>query len=172
MTAYSEQYQRVCGRPREELCKHGHDLSVTRTITPGGTYGCSACSRASVARSYQKRDPEAKKRSSRNTKLKRNYGITIEDYDRMFAAQGGVCKICGNHQRYQKLAVDHDHKTGKVRGLLCVHCNRALGHMFDSPLRLIRAAEYLRNATATTQISEDRQSRASTRRQNASVSSA
>jgi hypothetical protein len=61
--------------------------------------------------------------------LKRLYGITVEDYGRMFIEQNGRCAICGKHQLELSciLGVDHDHVTGKIRGLLCVNCNRNLG---------------------------------------------
>lgn len=78
--------------------------------------------------------------------LQKKYGISQAEWQEMFLKQGGVCAICGCHQRYQSLAVDHDHKTKKVRGLLCVQCNRGLGRFFDSPLRLRRAAEYIENS--------------------------
>lgn len=63
-------------------------------------------------------------------RLQRTYGITLEDYDRMMEEQGGVCKICrkpSTRPNRFPLNVDHCHKTGKVRGLLCIPCNRALG---------------------------------------------
>ncbi len=69
--------------------------------------------------------------------------ISREQYDVLFKKQDGKCAICHCHQRYQRLAVDHDHKTQVVRGLLCMQCNRGLGRFFDSPVRLRRAAEYL-----------------------------
>jgi hypothetical protein len=75
--------------------------------------------------------------------LKKKYGITKEQHDELLRNQGGVCAICKCHQRYQSLAVDHDHKTGHVRGLLCMQCNRGLGRFFDSPLRLRNAADYI-----------------------------
>jgi len=80
---------------------------------------------------------------TRNEHLQQKYGITEEIYERIFTKQNGKCAICRCQQRYQRLAVDHDHKTGMVRGLLCVQCNRGLGRFFDSPARLIAAAEYL-----------------------------
>ena len=65
----------------------------------------------------------------RNRFLKYQYGISIKDYNILFNAQNGCCKICGRHQSKLKrrLFVDHDHKTGKIRGLLCEKCNFALG---------------------------------------------
>lgn len=64
----------------------------------------------------------------RNWQYKNNYGITLEQYNKMFKKQKGVCYICGNeNQINKKLCVDHDHKTGRVRGLLCYGCNRSIG---------------------------------------------
>lgn len=102
-------------------------------------------------KAWRMRNPDG----PRNNNLKRNFGITAAEYDRMYAAQGGVCKICGCHQRYQRLAVDHNHKTSAIRGLLCVMCNRGIGMFFDSPLRLIRAAEYLRQAKGASNAIKD-----------------
>ena len=64
--------------------------------------------------------------------MKSNYGITIEQYDAMVVAQNGCCAICGQEpqfaiRQWKKLHVDHCHETGKVRALLCVHCNHGLG---------------------------------------------
>ena len=75
--------------------------------------------------------------------LMRNYGITIEEYDNMFAAQNGICAICGKPQNGKRLFVDHNHETDKVRGLLCQNCNIALGHMGDDAQLLIKAIDYL-----------------------------
>ena len=83
---------------------------------------------------------------TRSEVLTAKYGISEADYERMFKEQNEVCAICKRHQRFQRLAVDHDHKTGKVRGLLCVNCNRGLGRFFDSPIRLRSAADYLEKA--------------------------
>lgn len=56
----------------------------------------------------------------------RQLGITDDDYARLLAAQGGCCAICGNPPRTRRLHTDHDHATGRVRGLLCYRCNRGL----------------------------------------------
>jgi len=86
---------------------------------------------------------------SRDDRLRRQYAITEETYAAIFKKQDGRCAICRCQQHYQRLAVDHDHKTGMVRGLLCVHCNRGLGRFFDSSLRLRNAAAYIENANET-----------------------
>ncbi len=81
--------------------------------------------------------------------LKKAYGITLEQYNEMYAEQGGRCRICLKHEiaknQYgmKQLSVDHDHKTGKVRALLCLRCNMALGYVDDDPGLLIEAARYL-----------------------------
>lgn len=78
--------------------------------------------------------------------LKNKYGITPGDYYRMLAEQDGRCAIClSDTDSYgrSKFSVDHDHETGEVRGLLCTHCNRAIGLFGDNAERLTRAANYL-----------------------------
>ena len=83
------------------------------------------------------------RRRLHNNKLHSRYGITVEEYDRMFAEQDGKCAICGVKVEKHRLCVDHDHATGKVRGLLCRLCNRHLGGFRDSIDLLRRAIAYL-----------------------------
>lgn len=73
---------------------------------------------------YRKNNPERMKVIDRKKLLKRKYGITLEEYNRMYAEQAGKCFICHNKK---KLVVDHCHKTGEVRKLLCHECNTILG---------------------------------------------
>ena len=89
-------------------------------------------------------DPEM----ARQRMLKRNYGLTTEDYEAMVEAQGNECLICnvsGDKVRNQRLVVDHCHVSGKVRGLLCQKCNLLLGHADDTIGRLEQAILYLRD---------------------------
>lgn len=93
------------------------------------------------------RTPDYKKESF----IKSVYGITLKDYDDMFKKQGGVCFICGQKETRKnkytgvcRLHIDHDHKTGKVRGLLCHSCNFGISAFMDSAQLLERAIEYLR----------------------------
>jgi hypothetical protein len=74
--------------------------------------------------------------------LKRLYGITLEEYERLFARQKGRCALCRKTSA-QRLQVDHCHRTGAVRRLLCGRCNRGLGHFDDDPRLVRRAAAYL-----------------------------
>lgn len=85
------------------------------------------------------------KRCRRHEHLTTIYGISIHDYEAMLHAQGGVCAICGAAPKKKPLVVDHDHKTGKVRGLLCNGCNSGIGHFRDDITALDAAATYLRS---------------------------
>jgi Recombination endonuclease VII/HNH endonuclease len=85
----------------------------------------------------------------RDKELRRNFGITLVQYREKLAEQGGVCAICGSDEvaerkgKKLKLAVDHDHDTDVVRGILCIACNTGIGKLNDSPARLRDAAVYL-----------------------------
>ena len=84
--------------------------------------------------------------SRRKNQLKRRYGVDEQEYSAMLAAQDGKCGICGSTcSSGRRLAVDHDHDTGRVRGLLCTNCNAGLGHFQDSKARLGKAIAYLSN---------------------------
>ena len=87
------------------------------------------------------------KEKNKDHQLKYKFGITLEDFDRMVESQNGLCAICGGENvqirgRVVALAVDHNHKTGKVRGLLCNGCNTSLGRFKDIPM-LKKAIKYL-----------------------------
>lgn len=76
--------------------------------------------------------------------LKRNYGMTVAEYDAMLLAQGGVCAICrGVNKNGKRLSVDHNHDTGAVRDLLCASCNLVIGHCREQALILREAIRYL-----------------------------
>jgi hypothetical protein len=75
----------------------------------------------------------------------KKYGLTLEQWERCFKAQGGKCSLCTKRFTPSRLpCVDHDHRTGHVRGLLCQHCNYELGCLHDDAEWLQRAATYLR----------------------------
>jgi hypothetical protein len=95
------------------------------------------------------KQPPLSMEATRAAKLKTKYGISIALYDALLAEQGGCCGICGakSCKTGRRLAVDHDHSTGRVRGLLCNLCNTALGKLGDSVESLERAIAYLK-ATA------------------------
>jgi len=91
-----------------------------------------------------------KQRNDRRRKgLWENYKITLVEYEILYKKQKGLCKICkekttGRGAVKNTLAVDHDHKTGKIRGLLCIHCNTGLGLFRDNQSLLNEAINYLK----------------------------
>lgn len=76
--------------------------------------------------------------------LKWKYGISIETYNKMSEEQRGLCAVCGNDNGGKRLCVDHRHDTGKVRGLLCTSCNKAIGQLGDTPEGVLAAYNYLK----------------------------
>ena len=95
-------------------------------------------------RETRRRWHQTNPKKSREHRLRARFGITIEQYDAMAAEQEGKCAICKAHQ---KLEVDHDHATGKVRGLLCGFCNKALGGFREDQAVLLQAIGYLQRYT-------------------------
>lgn len=95
---------------------------------------------------YKSKYKKLNKHVERRYKLKSKYGLSPEDYDKLFIKQNGSCKICEKHQDSfkKKLCVDHDHKSGRVRGLLCDKCNLAIGHFNDDLNLILKAASYLK----------------------------
>jgi hypothetical protein len=83
--------------------------------------------------------------ASRAEHLRKKYGMSVEAWEAMFVSQGGLCAICDDFLSFGKsgACVDHDHRTGAVRGLLCTECNLGLGKFKDSLWHLERAAKYL-----------------------------
>ena len=82
--------------------------------------------------------------------LRRDFGIGLDELKKMLADQNYKCKICGKELKIiegetndDAAHIDHDHKTGKIRGVLCHYCNLGLSHFFDNPQLLLNAAEYL-----------------------------
>lgn len=118
---------------REQINDYAREYSKTRKPRPGR---------------YNQKHYLANKDEYRASNYKKRYGITLADYNRMFSGQDGKCAICGNEhvEGSAKLAVDHNHMTGKVRGLLCRDCNQAIGHMHDSIELLEKAIIYLKGA--------------------------
>lgn len=113
--------------------------------------------KAEYARQWRKDNPEAaaeharksrikNKEKMRNKQLLKSFGITIEQYNAMLLNQKGRCALCGNGPEYddKSFAVDHCHKTGKVRAILCRGCNVGIGNLRDDPELLIKAAEYIK----------------------------
>lgn len=100
-------------------------------------------------RLYARRKPKLTPEYRRQAMLKFRYGVSIQRYEAMLVAQGGRCAICGRSafdSTGRRLCVDHDHGTGRVRGLLCMRCNRGIGHFEDSVTTIRAALKYLEAA--------------------------
>lgn len=108
---------------------------------------CKVCDRERH-QEWRKANPRTKQESEKRWawRLRGEYGLSVSDYHLILQSQGGGCAICGatqdNHKR--KMPVDHDHATGKVRGVLCGPCNSALGSFRDSSTVASAAVAYLR----------------------------
>ena len=98
-------------------------------------------------RSQARRRYAANPKQKRSTQLKTNYGITLDDYHKMYTEQNGQCAVCSENKTDNGrggLVVDHCHESGAVRKLLCTHCNKGLGHFRDDVQRMVKAIEYLK----------------------------
>jgi hypothetical protein len=85
---------------------------------------------------------------ARRSHLRQKFGISPEQYREIEQAQGGMCRLCGKSPKTRQLAVDHDHTTGSIRGLLCYRCNTGLGALGDDPEGLQRALDYVKENRA------------------------
>ncbi|AUV60620.1 endonuclease VII [Gordonia phage SteveFrench] len=125
-----------CSSCKERLPRESFDRN--RRMASGYASQCKTCFRN---KGYT---DEASRSEYR---FQRKYGISMQEYDRMFDDQCGRCKLCGQSpegSRYSKLYIDHNHQTGKVRGLLCIECNFGLGKFKDNAELLDRASDYVR----------------------------
>lgn len=114
------------------------------TASDGRTSDCKRCRK--IRSSKWKRNPKGKS-LTRNNNLMRSFGKDFNEkiFLKMLELQNYVCAICSLHySNFKKsLAVDHDHHTGKIRGLLCSKCNTGIGNLKDDPKLLKKALEYL-----------------------------
>lgn len=137
-------------RTKKQCTKCGNILPV-RKFYKGKAYRngvyphCKKC-HSEASRKYRSTAEykSKEKKVNRIWRLKKCYNMTLEDYDNMFKEQGGVCFICKQPERLnQRLCVDHSHKTGKVRKLLCNQCNRVLGYTEESVTLLREFIKYI-----------------------------
>jgi hypothetical protein len=160
-----ENKQRICSKCKIEkelssdnFCKDKYDKS-------GFTYQCKKC-RAVKQKEWVKNNPETVKETnnrnkakrktfysspegiicSRKAHLKRTYNITLEEFNNKLAEQDYKCAICksnNTHDKHGVMAVDHNHETGQIRGLLCYKCNAGIGLLNDDKLLMKNAINYL-----------------------------
>lgn len=122
--------------PSPKICKDCAPAARPRPIVEGSGGRC-----ATHWREVKKR----RKGNAHEKRVQKVYGLPPGGYDSLYDFQGGRCAICHVATgASRKLSVDHDHKTGQVRGLLCRPCNDMLGHIRDSRQTVSRMAQYLR----------------------------
>ena len=151
-----------CGQERELLCRDvrsgwskccGWDCEISHNFLKDGVKKCARCQEVKSGDDFNKhkgfRDGlhHICKRCKQNEDMLQRYGIDLDEYDRILKSQNGVCGICGGGliRGRKRFDIDHDHKTGEVRGLLCSDCNRGIGFLRDDTVVLQRAADYLSN---------------------------
>jgi hypothetical protein len=126
-----------CGKCGEQ--KPLSDFGKNRAKKCGINTKCKKCVTQQSIESYR-RNPNTKRRYT----LMRQYGITLEDFEAMKESQKGCCAICNKpFKNSVDTCIDHCHNTGKVRGLLCNHCNRAIGLFKESQESMQNAITYL-----------------------------
>lgn len=132
--------QRACSRPCRERLPDRADAAKVYRARPDIRDRKNAARRVDV-------NPSARDSNLRSSL--RRYGITLDEYERMVETQGGRCAICGERpdpagvKAASRLHLDHDHVTGRNRGLLCVRCNPGVGYFRDDPALLRAAADYI-----------------------------
>lgn len=133
-------------------CKDcGESKPVTEFYDRGAKYKSPYCKPCDIIRrmDYEERNKDAVKLKQRAGHLRRRYGITLEQFEELYAKQEGKCALCERKEEefYRKLHVDHNHVTGEIRGLLCNHCNHWLvGKHRDGDL-LRKMADYIDQGT-------------------------
>lgn len=107
---------------------------------------CKECFKKASKKRWENLSKEEKQKRNEKLRLKYMYGLTPEDVQKKVKEQDNKCFICEIEAGYNNkpLYVDHCHKTGEVRKLLCQHCNSGLGMFKDNPQLLEKAAEYLK----------------------------
>ena len=161
---YSELNRKKCVMCKEDKTldqfnadSRQHDGKAQRCRVCRNAYRMRSDVRENVSR-YNKEHRKAHalehREKDRRNNLKQKFGITIDQYQELFAAQKGKCAVCGKLQKHNKpykkngtiawLCVDHNHETNKIRGLLCDRCNRAIGLFGDSTDLLFKALVYLK----------------------------
>ncbi len=127
-------------------CERCHNRKAIREFPSGIAKVCLVCQKeksVKTKKKEKKRRPLTDEQRKRKNARRRERSLP-EFYTAMFLRQGGVCAICREKPKlFRRLVVDHDHRTGRVRGLLCDNCNRAIGLLKDKSQILHKAIKYL-----------------------------
>lgn len=139
-------------------CKRTLDdeqFGKNRFMCDGRLNTCKRCV-SGYMREYRKEHKDEIAARKRECAIRNTYGLSIEDVGRIFENQGSSCAICGRDVPTGRgWQIDHDHKTGRVRGILCHRCNTALGMAKDNPDLLQQAMDYLRKYDGSLPADED-----------------
>jgi hypothetical protein len=131
-------------------------VDIKKKFGPDNFYWRKLLPSTESSKEHQRRWRKLNPDKAKSTLLKKQFGIGLDDYIEMFERQGGKCYVCGTPGNVfsekknlsTTLVVDHCHKTGKIRKLLCYGCNTGLGLFKDNPAVLRRAAAYLKEHSA------------------------
>jgi hypothetical protein len=140
---YAELERITC--PRCKVAKEKKEFGKDSTQAKGISCWCKPCKKQWRSE-HRKKDPEAARKRDFAGDLKKHYGMTVAEYERLYEMQKGCCACCGVHSSKFKrgLHVDHHHESGQIRGLLCTQCNPGLGYFEDSIEKLQKAIRYLK----------------------------
>lgn len=149
-----ENYRRRRELEQADALAEGKPFVFREDIYKDGQKWCNRCRQYVVLADFPHRKDSKKARTAycrpcqraynQERRLRLEYGMTWDEYELLLACQDYRCAICKGKPRKWMLAVDHDHKTGEIRGLLCSRCNhKLLGSANDDPARLRAAADYL-----------------------------
>lgn len=130
--------------------RSSHKLRLARARRQRSYWRDPARSRAQSLAGYHREDPARRRERRRERILANSYGITKEDYEALLVLQRYRCAVCGrpDGDGQLPLAVDHDHETGVVRGLLCGQCNTAIGLFAENRDHMVAAIAYLEARSA------------------------
>ena len=131
----------------EFLAQQGHNQESYAKLSKGGRWSVrNRAKHYAMCKETIAKKPEQYAKRHRKYLLMHNYNLTEEQYREMLIAQNNLCAICGTDKptgKWKVFAVDHNHKTGEVRELLCNECNRGIGLLKDNAELLQKAADYI-----------------------------
>lgn len=153
MKIYAELTRKKCNKCKEEFSIQ--EFQKNKNNCDGYSYNCKSCIKKRRAhskeydrrywKSWREKNSHRLKERDRAHNLKRKFNMSINDYNILLKSQNGVCATCFKEKSSngKALAVDHCHKTGKIRGLLCNECNTSLGLLKENKHTLYNLIDYL-----------------------------
>lgn len=120
-------------------------FSIDKSRRDGLQPRCKSCSALANKEYKARKDPRELKKNQYKAFIKHKYGVSVEWVEERLAAHNNKCKVCGAKMELHTntVAIDHCHKTGEVRDIVCKKCNTAMGHFRDDPKLIAKAIDYL-----------------------------